>query len=112
MYDKSVFSLSAVNDTCEGNNQLSTQDSFQMYTDILRDSGVFILCSSLNSAVTLAAFPGVTVLIEAPANSTTFGDPDWNRKYFVAIFCFVLFNFSDYIGKKHSHIIFDGRVLA
>ena len=122
MYDKSAFSITS-NDG-DGNNQLSAHDNVQMYKEIfqvkttktkpvfihklknqkmliflIKDSWIFILSTFLNFSVTLVAFPAVTVLIEPSPNSTTFTDPDWNYKYFAAIFCFILFNFSDYIGN-------------
>ena len=81
----------------EEQDEKGPQESvFHIYRNFGISVWIYILITLLTFTGTLCVFPAVTVL----AQSYYYPDGEWNEIYYVAVFCFVVFNFADYAGKQ------------
>ena len=72
------------------------ESTFRIYLNFGASVWIYILITLLNFTGTLCVFPAVTVL----AQSYEYSGSQWDEIYYVAVCCFVIFNFADYAGKQ------------
>ncbi|CAG9840886.1 unnamed protein product [Diabrotica balteata] len=73
------------------------------YKEILRKTWGYCFCAFFTYVVTIAAYPGVTVLVESEGKGH---GNRWNDVYFVPTIAYLLFSIGDYSGR-----IVAGRLL-
>ena len=74
------------------------KETFEIYKNFGWSVWNYIGITFLNFCSTLCVFPAVCQLAE----SYEYSDTDWNKYYYVAVCCFVIFNLADYAGKQFA----------
>lgn len=72
------------------------KETFDIYVNFGPSVWNYIFITFVNFAVTLCVFPAVCQL----AQSFEYQGTHWDQTFYVAVCCFVIFNFADYAGKQ------------